>query len=359
MSRFAGSRDGNFALIMAFAAIPLVLAVGFSADYTMAIQSRSGMQNALDAATLSIVNMPKTATNEEREVKLKEFYAANGGQGTAKLESFVIGNTGSADAESSAEYDVPTNFMGIARIDKVPVDVKAEVHKEPSLIKTTFEIEGASGWWDKTMTLWGGKYGDPNAQKLLQISYAYNKGGDPKGYGTMTISTVSKDAQGREVLTPVQKQVCTTKNVNTFNDAPPGSIKTTTSSGQKKLTTCVTTTMGAAEADVSQMNSLYLEMKIPNPNPGLNGGRLPTGTKETLRSDDPNTSNRLYLGGVEVETGKKVDIFTVVPCGETSKQSWEDGGNAVPAPVSNADFHYKVTGKCDYTPRPLGISLAK
>ena len=88
LRRFADSRDGNFALMMAVAAIPLVLAVGFSADYTMAIQNRSGMQNALDAATLSIVNMPKTATNEEREVKLKEFYTANGGPGTAKLESF-------------------------------------------------------------------------------------------------------------------------------------------------------------------------------------------------------------------------------------------------------------------------------
>ena len=34
-------------------------------------------------------------------------------------------------------------------------------------------------------------------------------------------------------------------------------------------------------------------------------------------------------------------------------------GNAVPAPVEKADFFYKVTGKCDYSQRPIGISLTK
>ncbi|TIN48985.1 MAG: hypothetical protein E5Y30_44865, partial [Mesorhizobium sp.] len=73
-----------------------------------------------------------------------------------------------------------------------------------------------------------------------------------------------------------------------------------------------------------------------------------------LYSNDPATSNRLYSSTsadiplAEMATGQIVDIFGLVPCGSTGYQAWEDGGNPVPAPVSNADFFYNVTGKCDF-----------
>jgi hypothetical protein len=75
-----------------------------------------------------------------------------------------------------------------------------------------------------------------------------------------------------------------------------------------------------------------------------------------LKSNDPSTSNRLYIGNSdtnmpEVATGQTVNIFTAVPCGQTGYQAWEDGGNPVPADVSNADFFYTTTGKCDFNQR--------
>ncbi len=107
-----------------------------------------------------------------------------------------------------------------------------------------------------------------------------------------------------------------------------------------------------AVVDVSQMSSLYLEMDVPSGNP------------KTLKSNDPATSNRLYIGTSatnmpEVPTGQIVDIFTAVPCGQTAYQAWEDGGNAVPAPVSNADFFYTVAGKCDFDQRPSETVLTQ
>jgi len=83
-----------------------------------------------------------------------------------------------------------------------------------------------------------------------------------------------------------------------------------------------------------------------------------------LKSNDPNTSNRLYIGTsatnlTEVATGQKVDIFTAVPCGQTGYQAWEDGGNAVPAAYTNADFFYTVQGKCDYNQRPSETVLTQ
>jgi hypothetical protein len=192
-------------------------------------------------------------------------------------------------------------------------------------------------------------------QKLLQIKYTYNGGGDPKGYGRMTVYTVSMSG-GKEVLTAVQEKNCTTKSVNNFNSATPDSILY--SSGSKKLQTdCTMTIPGSASIDVSQMEVLYLQMDIPKKDNTTNPYNPSSASK--LKSNDPATSNHLYLGGIEVAAGKTVDIFTAVPCGTPSSQAWEDGGNALPADVSNADFFYKVTGKCDFSQRPVGISLTQ
>ncbi|TJV56457.1 MAG: hypothetical protein E5Y18_04935, partial [Mesorhizobium sp.] len=126
---------------------------------------------------------------------------------------------------------------------------------------------------------------------------------------------------------------------------------TQTSGNKKYLTTCTNTMYPAngagAVIDVSLMDVLYLQMDVPS-------AQTPK-----LKSNDANTSNRLYIDGVEVANGKLVDIFTAVPCGQPSQQAWEDGGNPVPAPVSNADFFYTVTGKCDFNQRPSQTVLTQ
>ena len=63
---------------------------------------------------------------------------------------------------------------------------------------------------------------------------------------------------------------------------------------------------------------------------------------------------------VEVTGNAIVDIFAAVPCGETSDQAWEDGGNNPPLPdVTNADFFYSVMGKCDFNRRPSETLLTQ
>jgi Flp pilus assembly protein TadG len=358
-SKLFKSESGSLVPIFAVALVPMIAVVGLSVDYTSAVAAKASMQNALDAAALSITTLPTITSNTDRETKLNEAFRANGGQGTAKLDSFVVDTFGTASANVSASFAMPTNFMQIARVDSVQLGVKSAVRKTPSLVQATFKVDKISGYWDKTMTLYGTKFGETTANKLMKITYVHNKFGDPKGYGTSTVYTINGSTE-----TKAQQQVCTTTKVTTFSGLPAGAITQTASNGQKYSTTCTNTfypatnTAGAA-IDVSLMNQLYLEMKIPNPNPGLNNGNLPNGTKTTLRSDDPVTSNRLYLDSIEVKSGQVVDIFTAVPCGQTSTQAWEDGGNAVPAAVSNADFFYYVTGKCDFNKRPSETMLTQ
>ena len=175
------------------------------------------------------------------------------------------------------------------------------------------------------MTLYGTKFGETTPKPLMTINYTYNGYGDPKGYGTTTVGTTNGSTS-----TAVQKQVCTTGTAkNLQKNLPSGSVIQTDQYGTSY--SCADTFYPAngagAVIDVSQMDQLYLEMDVPS------------GSPKVLKSNDPSTSNRLYIGTSatdmpEVATGPKVDIFAAVPCGQTGYQAWEDGGSAVPTSAS-------------------------
>lgn len=307
-------------MITALIMVPVAVAVGLAVDYNRGSHQRAGMQNALDAAILATTSMPRTATLAERRNLFQNVYLANEGTGRATLASFSIDADGRAHATASAEQLMPTTFMRLAGRRDQAVRVHSAVDKQPSLIETKFEVKIASGWWNKTMTLYGQKHGEANYRKLLVIDYAYNGLAQGKGYGKTTIYSVNANG----ALQVAQEQTCTSAtSCSTVN--PTGS--------------------SGAVIDVSEMNDLYLEMRGGQPN--------------VMRSNDPATSDRLYIDGVEVERGKAVDIFSVVPCDIRSEQAWEDGGSPVPAPVANADFFYWVTGKCGYTQRPEVTQLTR
>ncbi|MER9518453.1 pilus assembly protein TadG-related protein [Mesorhizobium sp. M0614] len=382
---FIESRSGSFAPILVLAMIPLITAIGFSVDYTSAVQTRSTEQAALDAAILSITTMETASTKPQRQVVLQDTYRENGGQGTATLNSFDVSANGTATARASASFAMPTVFMQIARITTVPVGVSSAVSKTPALVEATFNVDHVSGYWNKTMTLYGLPYGwtsttTPTAMMKANYnykaySYSYTSGGktytatEPKGYGTTTITTGPTD-------TLVQTQVCTTVGSATDFTATAGVYRSTAVAKSGKTsatiyfkTTCATTNTAGnssgATINVSTVDKLYLQMDVPS------------GPVNPLKSNNTDTSNRLYLGAgyntaaqkaldpskylpVEVASNTDVDIFKVVPCSQTSDQAWEDGGNNPPLPdVTNADFFYSVTGKCDFNKRPSNTVLTQ
>ena len=388
--RFVRSRSGSFAPILILSMIPLITAVGFSVDYTSAVQTRSNMQAALDAAILSITTMATTSTIPQRQVVLQNSFESNGGPvgATATLNSFVVTANGTANAQASASYSMPTTFMQIARITTVPVSVSSAVSKTPALVAATFNVDHVSGHWSKTMTVYGLPFGATStttATAMMKVNYVYKaytysytsgtktySALDPKGYGTTTISTGSGT---NEKL--IQSQVCTPVGQTTDFTPTAGVYRSTAvaKSGSRNgstiyfKTTCATTNSAGnssgATIDVSTMNQLYLQMNVPS------------GPVNPLMSNDAATSNRLYLGAgygtaaqkaqspstylpVEVGANAIVDIFAAVPCGETSDQAWEDGGNNPPLPdVTNADFFYSVMGKCDFNRRPSDTVLTQ
>jgi Flp pilus assembly protein TadG len=333
LGRFLQSSGGSFVPILALTLVPLVLAVGLATDYGRGVSTQVGMQDALDAATVSLTTLPQTATDTQRQQLLQQSYAANGGSGTATLNSATFDADGTLHLSSSASYSMPTDFMKLAMVTSVPIDVTTAMVKSPSLIQATFGIQKASGYWSKTITLYGTQFGASSANPMMKIVYTYNGAGGSKGYGTTTVETLN--SAGKYIT--AQQQVCKASSYNSRKGVPSGSFL-----DGNVVETCTYTAGSAtsgATIDVSQMQDLYLEMDVPS------------GTPSVLKSNDPTTSNRLYIDGTEVATGQPVDIFSAVPCGQTSQQAWEDGGSPVPGPVANADFFYTVTGKCDYSQR--------
>lgn len=381
---FVKSESGSFVPALAVALVPLVAAVGVVTDYSRGVAEKASMQAALDAASLSIMTLPKDMSTQDRQVHLQSAYEVNGGAGQTKLLTYDVAVTGKATISTSAAYDMPTDFMTVLGIKSVAIGVKAAARKNPALIEATFNVDHVSGYWGKTMYLYGTKFGETAANTLMKIvytykpyTYSYTSGNktysatDPKGYGTTSIYTVSGTTE-----TLVQSQTCSqagqdtnfTEGGNIFKSS---SMATSGKTNGKTIyfkTTCNTTNYPAgstgAKIDVSNMNQLYLLMNVPS------------GPVQNLRSDDPTTSNRLYIGAgyanatekaqnpslykpIESENNKTVDIFSAVPCGKTSDQAWEDGGNPVPADVSNADFFYSITGKCDFSQRASETALTQ
>src|SRR5467141_2864242 len=52
--RFIGAKDGNIAVLLAIAAVPIISFVGAAIDYTRANAARSSMQAALDSTALML-----------------------------------------------------------------------------------------------------------------------------------------------------------------------------------------------------------------------------------------------------------------------------------------------------------------
>ncbi len=345
ISGFLSSESGSFAPAFAITLVPVLLAMGIAVDYTSATTDRAQMQNALDSAILSITTMARTATDGERQKTLQDVYAANGGPGTARLHSVSFDADGTMHASTSATYAMPTDFMALAKINSVDIRVATAVRKNPALVEATFQIDKASGYWDKTITLFGTDPSKPDADPLMKIDYKYNGKGGSKGYGTTTVYT--KDTDGNFIVS--QQQTCTSEAKG--RNTPTGSFPGPFVDGDN-VTTCTMNVSNpdGSSVDVSRMNDLYLKMDVT------------TGTIDSFATNDPAKSNRLFIDGKQVAKNQIVNIFTAVPCGskDPSSQAWEDGGTEeAKMTLKDADFFYKVSGKCDFNQRPSVTNLTQ
>ncbi len=78
LSRFWQSESGNFGVITAIAAIPLLAGVAGAVDYTMALNKAGQLQNSLDSAALAIATRYSSGmSDDELQATGQDIFAAN------------------------------------------------------------------------------------------------------------------------------------------------------------------------------------------------------------------------------------------------------------------------------------------
>ncbi|QDW38307.1 TadE/TadG family protein [Bradyrhizobium sp. KBS0727] len=118
--RFAGANQGNFAVMFAVAAVPLISFVGAAIDYTRANAARSAMQAALDSTALMLGKDLTDGTITTSQISTKATAYFNALYTNKDAKSVAVSATYTAAAGSgstillSGSGSVTTDFMKIA-----------------------------------------------------------------------------------------------------------------------------------------------------------------------------------------------------------------------------------------------------
>ena len=157
--KFARDRSGNFAIITALMATPLVLAVGFGIDGSRYYSARENLQDAVDTAALAL------AASSEQDVALlrqegEKFIAANISNGAVANVSVSALAADTDKIELSATGQVRTTFMQLARVDTMTVAASALAMRAPvraveiaMVLDNTWSMSEKSGGVRKIDTL--------------------------------------------------------------------------------------------------------------------------------------------------------------------------------------------------------------
>ncbi|MEX6506864.1 pilus assembly protein TadG-related protein [Jiella sp. M17.18] len=122
LGRFGRDRRGNFGMIAALSAIPLILAMGGGVDYSNALRIRTDVQSAADAAALAAAKYTGTDA-AERQRQADMLFKAN-----IKSDIDVTSTKLTVDGKTftyDAAFTVPTPFLTLMHIDSLKMTVEA------------------------------------------------------------------------------------------------------------------------------------------------------------------------------------------------------------------------------------------
>src|SRR6185437_9080020 len=77
LRRFMARREGNTAIIIGLAAIPVVVAAGMAVDVTRAYTVKMRLGSALDAATLAVGAEGSSVSQTQLQTDLQNYFFAN------------------------------------------------------------------------------------------------------------------------------------------------------------------------------------------------------------------------------------------------------------------------------------------
>jgi Flp pilus assembly protein TadG len=309
----AADKAGNFALLTALI-LPVVLVGGGSAvDISVAYSERSALQDMADAAVLAGggvfdgTNFSTAKSVAEKFIKAQAATARDEEASTVEVnknEKLAVMTYKISAVDKTLtitmKKPVPTSLMQIASIKSIDVGVTASALSPMKPEKITFTPTQAQGWYYKKISILVLRKGATTEEVVGTVTYKP--------------TTQANGGQGTYVAYPtgvidLGSYTNLALRMDIKNDGCDIGYKATVSNSK---VTC--------KADTGKSYKTY---------------------NTVLRTDDPATSNHLFVDGKQVPLGVKASLEKYFGCTKTQEHAWEDGGG-----WDRQDFFYTVTATC-------------
>lgn len=314
VGRFASDRGGNFAIMTALLAVPLITAAGAAVDYSQAIQQRSNLQQIADGAALAGGKVFDGTNLATAQAEAQKFITAYASTTLADLSYTMTAN----DRVFSVSLvgSMPTSLMKIANVNSINIGVNSSATAPAKPDVVTLTPTQAQGYYYKIITIRVVRPGDTAETVVGTVVYQPTTHNN-SGQGTMTATPSGPIALGNYTKLVLQMAI-------EDSGCAPGYTAT---------------------VDTNTRSSTYNAVTCTAPKQSSGKGKNSTSTTATydltLRTDDPNTSNYLFVNGTELPQGVTLPIENYFGCSATQTHAWEDGGG-----WDRQDFFYTISSQC-------------
>ena len=124
IKRFLSDRRGSYALSMAVATIPLLLAAGMAIDYSRQTSSQKHLQELADAASLTLARSEETSPVKLRKMA-EDMIFSNQSHGRVEQVRIAFLEAKGDWVDVRLTGSIPTTFMGLANIDRLDVSASS------------------------------------------------------------------------------------------------------------------------------------------------------------------------------------------------------------------------------------------
>jgi Flp pilus assembly protein TadG len=303
--RLLNDRGGNFAVMTALLATPLLIVAGVAVDYSYAASQRTHLQEIADAAALEGGKIFDGTNLSAATTAAKNFLKGYSAQMPANVTSTMTADGRTFKVALNASVD--TSIMKIANVNSVPIAAGAAAVAPIKPTKITFTPTQAQGYWYKKISIMVVRPGSPLEVTLGTIVYQPTTLNN-SGQGTMTVVPSNGSIDLGAYTKLILKMEIKTDYCGTGYS---GSV----SSNSKQTVTCTAS---------------LLPSKLVYSN--------------TLRTDNPDQMDSLYVDGKQLKKGTAYPLESYFGCAATQSHAWEDGGGA-----DRQDFFYTVSADCSGT----------
>jgi Flp pilus assembly protein TadG len=138
LGRLTRACEGSVAPIVAVAMVPTIVALGVGVDLSRAINSRTSLQDAVDATALALAHMPPDTPLDTLQAKGQAWLAANLTDGSIGPVTLTL-TPSTGELEVSAASAVSTTLTGITGRNQIPIHASSKVkwglgHVEVALV---------------------------------------------------------------------------------------------------------------------------------------------------------------------------------------------------------------------------------